>query len=281
MAKGSNLSKRGRAKPSPVIVVDYGLPLPTLAEPDHKADQIDALHPGTVITEYKTKEIDADRWIEVDQGWIFVGVTGKGPIKDPAVLEFGKHSRHLTRVLARLPSLRGYSYGRSVDFPTSANGPERCTNTGTKEMDCSSFTWCFLAWAYRVDGIGSYKRHQLIDTPDPWAAITNAKLMNVAKDTGDGVPYKDGIYLCQTWLRPDEWRGGHQFILIVNGPKSYTTLQASSHPDNSHAAPVWRDGTPAHDVYTAGQEDDRRMEIGQAVSMKWAKLKDCDPFGGV
>ena len=132
MPKGSNSSKRGRAKPSPVIVVDYGRPLVTLEKPEHDANPQAEIKPGTVISDYKAKDKDADRWLETDQGWIFVGVTGKGAIKDPAVLEFGKHNRHLTRVLARLPSLRGYSYGRSVDIPTSANGPERSTNTGTK-----------------------------------------------------------------------------------------------------------------------------------------------------
>ena len=272
-------SKRGRAKPKPkktdpVIVVDYGSSVPTLEAPDHDAPQVGIIDPGVVLTKYKQKDAGTDRWIECDQGWIYVGKTGSGVIKDPAVMTAGPRPQ-LDRILARLPSLRGYRYGRGVDFPKSANGPAKHTNTNTKQIDCSSFTWACLAWAYNVAGVASYKRHQLIDTPDPWSPIANCQLMGVASDIGEGHPHKDGIYLCQTWIKPDQFRGGHQFILIINGPESFNRLEASSRPDCIHNAPVWTDGSPAWDPYVSGEATEKY----HAHYLRGARLKDCDIHG--
>ena len=281
MPKGSSSSKRGRAKPSPVIVVDYGRPLVTLEKPEHDANPHAEIKPGTVISDYKTKDKDTDRWIETDQGWIFVGVTGKGAIKDPAVLQFGKHSHHRNRLMARMPRLRGYRYGRSVDFPASVNAPSKMTNTGTKQIDCSSFTWCALSWMYDVGGIASYKRHQIIDTPDPWSAIRNAEIMNVASKTGEGAPSGIGIYLVQTWHSPYEFKHGHQLLVFIHGRTDHNTLQASSHPQRADQAPVWLDGSPAWTVYVGNSDRERGYRLPASIHARWAKLKDCDPFGGV
>ena len=282
MPKGSSSSKRGRGKPNPVIVVDYGEPLVTLEAPTHDAEPQWQLKPGTVLFDYKTREEDNERWLETEHGWIYVGVTGKGCIQDPAVLEFGKHNHHRNRLMARLPRLRGYSYGRSVDFPKSVNAPSKMTNTGTKQIDCSSFTWCVLAWVYGVSSVAAYKRHQIIDTPDPWSAIKNAYDLGVASKVGEGPPPPSpGIYLVQSWLSPDAFSHGHQFLVFVHGVKDHNVLQASSHPQRADKAPVWLDGTPAWSVYLGREDGKHPFKGSRALHYRWARLIDCDPLGNL
>ena len=274
---------KAKAAPPPMIVVDYGQALPAWDKIGGEEVKT-SLTPGTVIRDYKPHNIEAagggESWIECDAGFIFVGETGRGCIEDPALLSVGGWRPNLARLRARLPRLRGYTYGRSVAFPESVIAPAKLKNTGTRQLDCSSFTWCALSWIYNAGSEASwYKAHQLIDTPNPWAAIEAAGRYLCAKKIGQGIPKRDGVFFVQTWNGdPYSMRSGHQFIAVgsSNG-QNWQILQASGHP-KAKSVPTWGyDYKPAVSVY-CGQDVKTTLSYDYAM---YAELAETDADGAL
>jgi len=123
-------------------------------------------------------------------------------------------TRSLTqRILHALPSWQGYSYGHKVDFPSCVRGaPTSLVETGTKQIDCSTFTWGLLCQVYPdADwSFDRYKKWQMWDRDDKWGPISQALSMEItSKDDGDG------WYLYQVWK--GDWQGGHSFLASKAG----------------------------------------------------------------
>jgi len=115
------------------------------------------------------------------------------------------------RILHALPSWKGYSYGHTVDFPSCVRGvPSKLVDSGSKQIDCSTFTWGLLCQVYPdADwSFDRYKKWQMWDRDDLWGPITQAREMGLATDDSG-----DGWYLYQVWK--GQWSGGHSFLGCV------------------------------------------------------------------
>ena len=277
----SNCGRESRVfKGGAALVVDYGKPVPLYADKTKKSEIAGHVQPGETLPDCEPFAKAGHEWIKVpDQGWIYNGRRAADRT-DPAVYFPGKIATR-ARLLCRLPVLRGYSYGRSADFPESVIAPPKYTASGSKQIDCSSFTWCAINWIYEAGGLHWYTRHQIIGTPDPWSALKAAQQYLCANEIGDDVPTRDGLYLCQTWHDPAALKRGHQFILDVKnegGTTHHRILQASSHPD-AQSVPTWNYYKPATTVY-ADPYMSRAFHPGPSV-MRWARLANVDAFGAL
>ena len=266
----------GQASPETVIVVDYGGPVRIYSAPRTDSDVVGKLEPGTVLYDGKKVIENGQQWFAFDRGFVWWREHRYGS-KDPALLPLGKDCKR-TRLLARLPRLRGYTYGRDVDLPPSVWAPDKVSNTGTKQIDCSSLTWACLDWIYKLGGPKQYLAHQLIHTSDPWSAIKAAVRHGQADDMGAGLPCYEGLYLVQTWLDPDALKGGHQFIFWSVGARDdrkVAVLEASSHP-RIKSAPTWnkrKKATSVEPTYT------KPIPEQYDTQYMWARLRGCGPLG--
>jgi hypothetical protein len=256
--------------------------VPLYERASKKSKKIGTVEAGAVLDGFKVHTKAGHEWIELpDQGVLYVGKRKVGEWDDPAVKYPGKVAT-LTRLLARLPRLRGYKYGRDADFPSSLfAAPPRHIDTGTKELDCSSFTWCVLNWIYDCGGLHWYMKHQIIGTPDPWSALKYAKRYLVVTEIGEGVPHHTGLYLCQAWRQPDAMRGGHQFILQIDRSLEgvrHRVIQASSHPQ-AEGVPTWNYYELAANPYAPAFVD--RDYFPGPGEMRWGRLADVDAWGAL
>ncbi len=138
------------------------------------------------------------------------------------------------RILHALPSWKGYSYGHTVDFPSCVRGiPTKLIDTGTKQIDCSTFTWGILCQLYPDADwtFDRYKKWQMWDREDLWGPITQAKAMGLTADD-DG----DGWYLYQVWK--GDWKGGHSFLACKAGDR-LLVLEATN-ASRPRPGVVWR-----------------------------------------
>ena len=140
------MSDYGRVyKNGPCLVVDYGKPVALYADKTKKSEIVSHATPGETLTDCVPHTKAGHEWIEVpDQGWIYNGRHSANST-DPAVYFPGKIATR-ARLLCRLPVLRGYPYGRSADVPARVIAPPKYTASGSKQLDCSSFTWCAINW---------------------------------------------------------------------------------------------------------------------------------------
>ena len=141
------------------------------------------------------------------------------------------------RVLHALPSWKGYSYGHKADMPSCVRGiPTKMIDTGTKQIDCPTFTWGILCQLYPDADwtFDRYKKWQMWDRKDLWGPITEAKQLGITTE-GDG----DGWYLYQVWK--GQWEGGHSFLACEAGGR-LLVLEATRSKRNGidHNGVVWR-----------------------------------------
>ena len=183
----------GQDLPETVIVVDYGEAVPIRSEPSTSAKVLGKLEPGTVLFDGIKQRVDDDEWYAFDKGFVHWREFKASP-QDAALMCLGNNIAR-SRLLARLPSLRGWTYGRAVDLPQSVWAPDKVSQSGTKQIDCSSFTWACLDWMYKLGGAKQYLAHQLIHTSDPWSAIKATLKHGQADDIGAGLPCREGVYL--------------------------------------------------------------------------------------
>ena len=103
------MSKSGpEYKHGPCIVVDYGKPVNLHEEASKKSPIVGTVNPGEVLDGYEKHVKNGHQWLEFPVGgYLYVGKQRAGEWKDPAVIGLGKVAT-LGRLLARLPSLRGY-----------------------------------------------------------------------------------------------------------------------------------------------------------------------------
>ena len=142
-----------------------------------------------------------------------------------------------------LPEWGSYRYGSQVDFPPSALGvPSSLLRTGTRQIDCSSFTWAILSVVYPDAGwnLERYKKWQMWEKEDLWGALTMAENELHIGTTGSD----DGWHLFQIWREP--WESGHAFLALCLGG-NMLVLEASnaSHTPARHSGVVWRNIGPA------------------------------------
>ena len=53
------------------------------------------------------------------------------------------------KICLHLDEWGGYSYGHAVEFPPDVRGvPSSLLRSGTKKIDCSTFTWALLAQVF-------------------------------------------------------------------------------------------------------------------------------------
>lgn len=142
------------------------------------------------------------------------------------------------RILACLPVWEDYSYGHKVDYPFGTPGaPSTLVSTGTREIDCSSFTYALLAQVYpKLDwNFTRYKQWQMWAREDLWGPLTTAADMGITtKGTGNG------WYLYQRWDEP--WKRGHSFIALKRG-QNLLVLEATLRLNEDGV--VWRNIEPA------------------------------------
>ncbi len=122
-------------------------------------------------------------------------------------------TRLRARILQALPVWWGYKYGHKVDYPPHIPGiPSTLIRTGTREIDCSTFTYGLLATVYpKADwGFERYKKWQMWGRDDLYGPLTTADELGITTQ-GRG----NGWYLYQKWEKP--WEGGHSFLALKRG----------------------------------------------------------------
>ena len=145
-------------------------------------------------------------------------------------------------ILEHLVEWTRYKYGSDVDYPPSALGvPSSLLRSGTREIDCSSFTWAILSSVYPDAGwnLERYKKWQMWARQDLWGPLTMAEEMGIGtNDSGDG------WHLFQIWRTP--WESGHSFLALCLGD-NMLILEASnaSHTPARHSGVVWKNIGPA------------------------------------
>ena len=147
-----------------------------------------------------------------------------------------------SKILTALSVWEPYRYGGRVDFPPDVRGvPSSLLRTGTRCIDCSSFTWALLSQVFpdRKWQTKYYKRYQMWDRTDMWAPIRVAEELGIGKDE-----HGDGWYLYQVWK--GEWEGGHSFLGLSRGGR-LLVLEATKSCRNgcNHDGVVWRGIGPA------------------------------------
>jgi|TARA_R110000744_G_scaffold283277_3_gene394812 hypothetical protein len=249
------------------------------ASPSHNAKHSDLiLGGGTIIDGVKTTKKSKGRWVEVGSDlWLYVGGNKTKRAGDAVKVGEGKYGPMLAMLLAKLPLLDGYGYSRTVCFPPDTNVHPSLTNgISGLGMDCSSLTWLCLDWLYGRGHTNWYKQHQLIQTPNPFAAIAAAEANGVASETGTDMPAGSGIFLMQSWHDSAAWKGGHQWLQIqlpdgergdllerAGVDSTCISLEASNNPRHRGQCPSWSDTRPEW----------RGREV------MWAKLKPVDLYG--
>ena len=142
------------------------------------------------------------------------------------------------RILSCLPVWEGYTYGHKVDYPPDIPGvPSTLIRSGTREIDCSSFTYGLLAQVYpKADwSFARYKQWQMWSREDLWGPLTTAADMGLTtKGTGNG------WYLYQKW--DERWKRGHSFLALKRG-QNLLVLEATLLRDMDGV--VWRNIEPA------------------------------------
>mgnify|MGYP003132096864 CR=1 FL=1 len=146
------------------------------------------------------------------------------------------------KLLVALEVWREYVYGGTVDFPPDVKGvPSKLIRTGTRQIDCSTFTWGLLTevfpdapWSFDY-----YKRWQMWDRKDMWGPTRVAEELGIAKDE-----HGDGWYLYQVWK--GQWEGGHSFLGLARDGR-LLVLEATRSRRNGveHNGVVWRGVGPA------------------------------------
>lgn len=141
------------------------------------------------------------------------------------------------RILACLPVWNGYAYGHKVDYPPGIPGvPSTLVGTGTREVDCSSFTYGLLAQVYpKADWtFARYKQWQMWSRENLYGPLQAAQEMGLTtKGTGNG------WYLYQKWDLP--WEKGHSFLALKRGD-NLLVLEATLRRGVDGV--VWRDVGP-------------------------------------
>ena len=145
-------------------------------------------------------------------------------------------------ILDKFPQWERYRYGSKVDFPPSALGvPPSLLRTGSRAIDCSTFTYALLSAVYPKAGwsVPTYKKWQMWDKQDLWGPLTMAEELGIGKPSTD-----DGWHLFQIWREP--WESGHSFLALCLGG-NMLVLEASnaSRTGARHDGVVWRDIGPA------------------------------------
>ena len=146
-------------------------------------------------------------------------------------------------ILEKLPQWGRYRYGSKVDFPPSAVGvPSSLLRTGSRAIDCSTFTYALLSAVYPQAGwnIERYKKWQMWEKDDLWGPLTMAENeLHIGTTSTD-----DGWHLFQIWRTP--WESGHSFVAFCLGG-NMLVLEASnaSRTGARHDGVVWRDIGPA------------------------------------
>tara|TARA_R100000654_G_scaffold27339_2_gene51370 strand:+ start:7922 stop:8494 length:573 start_codon:yes stop_codon:yes gene_type:complete len=145
------------------------------------------------------------------------------------------------RILSYLPVWEGYTYGHKVDYPPDIPGvPSTLIRSGTREIDCSSFTYGLLAQVYPKAGwsFTRYKQWQMWSREDLWGPLTTATDMGITtKGTGNG------WYLYQKW--DERWKRGHSFLALKRG-QNLLVLEANLRRNEDGV--VWRDIGPAVNI---------------------------------
>ena len=136
-----------------------------------------------------------------------------------------------------LEGWREYTYGGRVDFPPDARGvPSKLIRSGTRKIDCSSFTWALLSQVFPDVpwSIDYYKRWQMWDRNDMWGPLQVAEELGITNEE-----HGDGWYLYQVWK--GEWEGGHSFLGFSSGGR-LLVLEATRSRRNGidHDGVVWR-----------------------------------------
>ena len=130
-----------------------------------------------------------------------------------------------------------YTYGRRVDFPPDIKGvPGKLIRTGSKGIDCSSFTWAMLTRVFPDApwSLDYYKKYQMWDRKDMWAPVRVVEELGIGKDK-----HGDGWYLYQVWK--GQWEGGHSFFGLSLGGR-LLVLEATNSTRNGvqNNGVVWR-----------------------------------------
>lgn len=199
--------------------------------------------------------IDDVLWYHIqDMGWI----VGESPVGVNIYANlfhvFSTSEDELTRaIIESLQVWAGYTYAQTdaqIDYPEGlVYAPSSYVDTGTKGINCSTFTWAtcnFLypdaAWDKAV-----YLDWQVINKT-PWGAIEQARKLGIA-EPGDYVTHKspraakvDGWYLGQKWTDPENCQGGHSFFVWAT-PEGLYQLEATRF--RTHDGVVFRNIGPA------------------------------------
>ena len=141
------------------------------------------------------------------------------------------------RICRALDGWSDYTYGSKVDFPPDTKGvPGKLLRTGSRCIDCSSFTWALLtrvfpdaAWSFNY-----YKRYQMWERKDMWAPVKVVEELGLGKNE-----HGDGWYLYQVWK--GQWEGGHSFLGFSSGGR-LLVLEATNSTRNGikNNGVVWR-----------------------------------------
>ena len=146
------------------------------------------------------------------------------------------------KLCSKLDGWMGYAYGHQVDFPPDVPGvPNSLTESGTKQIDCSTFTWSILSQVFPDApwSLDYYQKWQMWERNDMWGPLKAADALGISKE-GEG----DGWYLYQVWK--GEWEGGHSFLGFSGGSR-LLVLEATKSQRNGidHSGVVWRGLGPA------------------------------------
>lgn len=141
------------------------------------------------------------------------------------------------KLCSQLEGWMGHTYGSQVDFPPDVPGvPASLIGSGTKEIDCSTFTWSILAQVFPDApwSLDYYKRWQMWERNDMWGPLKAAEELGITNEE-----HSDGWYLYQVWK--GKWDGGHSFLGFSSGGR-LLVLEATRSRRNGieHDGVVWR-----------------------------------------
>jgi hypothetical protein len=160
-----------------------------------------------------------EAWLLVGGEWV-CAESPKGTYWADPVLSPTRLSTALERELERWA---GYRYGRAPDLPSGRwYTPWAATDTGSLQIDCSTWTWSVLASLY-PDVAGTradYQTYQMFARKDPWGPVTVAQHLGLAAPVA-GPAGEGGWCLVQSWTDPrDLTRGGHSYFARTVGDRA-------------------------------------------------------------
>ena len=122
-------------------------------------------------------------------------------------------TRLRARILQALPVWWGYKYGHKVDYPPHIPGiPHTLIRTGTREIDCSTFTYGLLSAVYpKADwGFERYKKWQMWGRDDLYGPqwVVSLPKMGEALETWPLFPRAEA-------RRPASSSRGHRPVVYV------------------------------------------------------------------